>query len=698
MVVCFRRLPKSVFFQSLPNLFGCHFCESRSIPSAAGRGAPGAARALARLFLAVALPVCLASCGGGGSSGGSGNSGQADPPPPALTTVTLAPPLASATTSQTISYTAGGTNTTNTNVSWTVDGVANGNAAVGTISAAGVYTPTAAASGEHTVKATSIATPGASASAMVWVTTYPGTFTWRNDAQRSGQNEQELALSPATLNSTNFGKLFSCPVDGEIFAEPLYVANLAISGGTRNVVFVVTENDSAYAFDADASPCVTYWSDVTGTATTLLPANENPVPSPDVNSTELGPTVGITGTPAIDTVTNTIYLVAKSKNPSQLNPTYIQRLHALDITTGHEEPSSPVAILPTAPGNGDGNGGGGTVQLDSLTQNQGAALLLLGHDVYIALGSLTAAAPYHGWVVAYDETTLAQVAVFLDTPNGAAGGIWQGGAGLSVDPDSGYIYGASGSGTFDANSAAKPNNDYGESFIQLNPTPVAGQLTVVGYFTPCNEYTLSSSGTNIGSTGVLPLPYAAGSAAHPRVLLGGNEAGTLYLLDRMNLGSFNGGTCPDTAPLEEMLFPQKPLFGTPAVWTDSTGKIRVYVGANGVSLGAYTISNAILTPTPASQSPSVFSDQAPSPAISSNGATGGIVWALDSAGYDATPPDPAVLHAYDATNLATELYNSNQAGARDLPGIALKFTVPMVGNGKVYVGTETELDVYGFLP
>ena len=187
MVVCFRRFPKSVFFQSLPNLFDCHFCVSPSVSNGSGRSAPGAARALARLFLAVALPVCLASCGGGGSSGGSGNSGQADPPPPALTTVTLAPLLASATTSQTITYTAGGTNTTNTNVSWTVDGVANGNATVGTISAAGVYTPTSAAAGQHTVKATSVATPGTSASATVWVTTYPGTFTWRNDAQRSGQ-------------------------------------------------------------------------------------------------------------------------------------------------------------------------------------------------------------------------------------------------------------------------------------------------------------------------------------------------------------------------------------------------------------------------------------------------------------------------------------------------------------------------------
>jgi len=408
----------------------------RSVCVGSGRSAPDGARAFAWLLLALALAPCLASCGG--STGGSGNSGQSDPPPPALTTVTLAPPLASVTTSQTISYIAGGTNTTNSNVAWTVDGIANGNATVGTISATGVYAPPAAA-GQHTIKATSIATPTVSASATVWVTTYPGTFTWRNDAQRSGQNAQELALSPATLNSTNFGKLFSCPVDGEIFAEPLYVANLEISGGMHNVVFVVTENDSVYAFDADASPCQTYWSDLAGTATTLLPANEFPVPSTDVNSPDIEPTIGITGTPAIDAAANTIYLVTKSKNTSNLNPTYVQRLYALNIATGGEQPSSPVEILPSAPGNGDGNGGGGMVQLDAFTQNQGAGLLLLGHNVYIAFGSLTTTAPYHGWVVAYDQTTLAQAGVFLDTPNGAAGGIWLGGAGLSVDQDSGYL-------------------------------------------------------------------------------------------------------------------------------------------------------------------------------------------------------------------------------------------------------------------
>lgn len=663
----------------------------RSVCVGSGRSAPDGARAFAWLLLALALAPCLASCGG--STGGSGNSGQSDPPPPALTTVTLAPPLASVTTSQTISYTSGGTNTTNGNVAWSVDGVANGNAAVGTISATGVYAPPAAA-GQHTIKATSIATPTVSASATVWVTTYPGTFTWRNDAQRSGQNAQELALSPATLNSTNFGKLFSCPVDGEIFAEPLYVANLEISGGMHNVVFVVTENDSVYAFDADASPCQTYWSDLAGTATTLLPANEFPVPSTDVNSPDIEPTIGITGTPAIDAAANTIYLVTKSKNTSNLNPTYVQRLYALNIATGGEQPSSPVEILPSAPGNGDGNGGGGMVQLDAFTQNQGAGLLLLGHNVYIAFGSLTTTAPYHGWVVAYDQTTLAQAGVFLDTPNGAAGGIWLGGAGLSVDQDSGYLYAASGYGTFDAYSAAQPHNDYGESFLKIDPAA----WSLVDYFTPCNQYTLASSGTNLGSTGVLPLPDAAGSAAHPHLLLGGNQAGTLYLLDRTSLGHFNGGTCPDIAPIEEMSFPQKPLSGTPAVWTDASGVIRVYLGASGTALGAYPISNAILAPAAASQSPSAFSDLAPSPAISSNGATGGIVWALDSAGYDSTPQSPAVLHAYDATNLATELYNSNQAGARDLPGVALKFTVPMVGNGKVYVGTKTELDVYGFLP
>jgi hypothetical protein len=201
----------------------------------------------------------------------------------------------------------------------------------------------------------------------------------------------------------------------------------------------------------------------------------------------------------------------------------------------------------------------------------------------------------------------------------------------------------------------------------------------------------------LGSTGALPLPDAAGSVAHPHLLVGGDQAGKLYLLDRSHLGDFNGGTCPDTAPVEEVTLPG-PLFGTPAVWIDSKGVIRVYAGANGATLGAYPIASGVLAPTPASQSPSAFTDRGSSPAISSNGAAAGVVWALDTAGYDSNPPGPAVLHAYDATNLATELYNSAQAGTRDVGGVAVKFAVPTVGNGKVYVATQTELDVYGFLP
>jgi hypothetical protein len=641
----------------------------------------------------------LASCsgGGGGSSAGAGAGDPADPPdPPAATTVSLAPPLASVTTSQAISFTASGANTNNSNVNWTVDAIAGGNATVGTISAAGIYTPSATAVGQHTIKATSAATSTASASATIWVTSYAGTFTWRNDAQRTGQNPLELALSATTLNSTNFGKLFSCPVDGQIYAEPLYVANLAIGGGMHNVVFVATENDSVYAFDADASPCVTYWSDVTGTATSLLPTGENVVPAADVNSTDIRPTIGITGTPAIDSATGTIYLVAKSKKVAGLNPVYFQRLHAINIVTGADEPGSPLAIAPAVIGDGDGNNGGNPnmVPFVPLNENQQAGLLILGHTVYIPFGSLSSAASYHGWIVGYDETTLAQATVFMDTPNGSAGGIWLGGAGLSVDLDSGYIYGASGNGTFDATNAIPPHNDYAESFLQLNPAQP--QMTVVNYFSPCDEAPFGS-GHDLGGSGVLPLPDAAGSAAHPRLLLGGDKSGVLYLLDRAHLGGFNGGNCPDTAPVEEVSLGGA-LSGTPAVWTDSTGVIRVYAGANGAKLGAFPIANAIFAPTAASQSPSVYSDRGPSPAISSNGQMAGIVWALDTAGYDSTPTAPAVLHAYDGTNLATEFYNSNQAGARDLPGLAVKFAVPTVGNCKVYVGTQTELDVYGFLP
>jgi hypothetical protein len=630
------------------------------------------------------------------------------------TTVTVSPPLSSVTPSQSLQLTAGGVNTTNSTVTWLVDGNPV-TAAIGSVSATNGLTllPNGLAAGMHTVTATSTNGSGASGSATVAVSSYPGTFSWRNDTSISGVNSQELALSPTTVSSANFGKLFSCSVDGAIYAQPLYVANLTITPQgtqqqvTANVVFVATENDSLYAFDADASPCVTYWQ------VSLLPAGEEAVPSSAVNSNDITPVIGITGTPVIDPKTSTFYVVSKSEQFTVSPLAYVQRLHAINITTGQEQASGPVVLSASAQGKGDGSNGSGTIFFNPLTENQRAALLLLNGVVYIAFASHGDQSLYHGWVLAYNETTLQQVAVFNDTPNGipSEGGIWLGAAAPSVDPDTGYIYVASGNGAFDFTTALNASgfpasSDFGESVLKLDPKT----LSVLDYFTPCNGPTLSMNDKDMGSGGVVPLPDAVGSPAHPHLLLAEDKAGDLYLLDRTNLGHYTGGiaggNCPDTTPVEE--FSQNnndqlpaPLYGTPGYWIDSTGEIRIYIATNGSTMRAYPIhgtSNPPMATTPETQTAATFGSRPPSPVISSNGTTGGIVWVIDTSGISNSPATPAVLRAYNATNLASELYDSTQVSPRDQAGSPVKFSVPTVANGKVYVGTQSELDVYGLLP
>ena len=627
------------------------------------------------------------------------------------TTVVVSPPLSSVTPSQGLQLTAGGVNTTSTSVTWLVDN-APVNATVGTISANGLaLLPNGLPAGMHTVTATSTDGSGAHGSATVAVSSYAGTFSWRNDTSISGVNSQELVLSPATVGSNTFGKLFSCPVDGNIYAQPLYVANLSITSQstqqavTANVVFVATENDSLYAFDADASPCVTYWHD------SLLPPTEEIVSSTDVGTTDITPNIGITGTPVIDPKTDTLYVVAKSKQ-YQINPiTYVQRLHAIDITNKNgilERPSSPIAISASAPcgppiaaGCGDGNNGNGMIPFDPFRENQRAGLLLLNGVVYIAFASHGDVDPYHGWVLSYDATTLQQLAVFNDTPNGkpSEGGIWLGGAPPSVDPDTGFIYVASGNGAFDLNLTASglpTQNDYGESLLKLDPKT----LSVVDYFTPCDPVTLSQGDHDMGPFGVVILPDNS-STAHPYLLLTGDKAGDIFLLDRTKLGQYTGGlaqTCPETTPVQGMNFTPT-LYGTPAIWKDSAGNVRIYLAPGGGPLGIYPISSAgtPMATAPTSVSAAVFggTTRAPSPAISANNGTNGVVWLIDASNYKTS--GPAILRAYDATTLTNELYDSTQ-NPGDIAGSPVKFGVPTVANGKVYVGTQSELDVYGLLP
>jgi hypothetical protein len=623
------------------------------------------------------------------------------------TTVAVSPPLSSVTPSQSLQLSASGANTTNSSVTWLVDNAAV-SGTVGSVSPNGLtLLPNGLAAGMHTVTATSTNGSGAHGSATVAVSSYAGTFSWRNDTSISGVNSQELVLSPASVSSNTFGKLFSCAVDGEIYAQPLYVANLSITSQTTkqavtaNVILVATENDSLYAFDADASPCVTYWQD------SFLPAGEEVVPSSDVGTTDIMPSIGITGTPVIDPKTNTLYVVSKSKQ-FEVNPIeYVQRLHAIDITTGLERPSSPVVLAASAPGTGDGTNGTGMIPFDPFRENQRAGLLLLNGVVYIAFASHGDNGLYHGWVLAYGDAFNAQplklLAVFNDTPNGtpSEGGIWLGGAAPSVDPDTGYIYVASGNGAFDTtlNGSGFPNvSDFGESVLKLDPKT----LSVLDFFTPCDQATLSMQDMDMGPGGVVPLPDVAGSSAHPHLLLAGDKAGDLYLLDRTSLGHYtNGGAvnCRDTGPVQE-LTSFAAMYGTPLVWTDAKNTTRLYLTANNGFLGLYPVSSGQISSSPLSQSLAKFSGREPSPVVSANNGASGVLWLIDGSNYTSSTGanGPAILRAYDATDVATELYDSTQVSSRDTAGTIVKFSVPTVANGKVYVGTQSELDVYGLLP
>jgi hypothetical protein len=517
---------------------------------------------------------------------------------------------------------------------------------------------------------------------------FTGVFTQRYDAQRTGQNRQETALTPATVTAATFGKLFACAVDGEVYAQPLYVANFAIAGGTHNIVLVATMNDSVYAFDADASPCVQYWKkSFLGTGVTTVP----PVDTGEIG--DINTIIGITGTPAIDPATGTLYVVAKTKEPTG----YFQRLHALDLATGSEKFNGPADISSaiTVPGSGDTGdvtcpgAAPGNVPFCPLRENQRPGLLRLNGKVYIAWASHGDNQPYHGWVIGYDAADLAQApTVFNTTPNGGLGGIWMSGTGPAADAD-GNIYVITGNGTFDT---AAPRTDYGDSFIKLSTA--AGGLSVADFFTPFNESSLDSQDFDVGSGGPIVLPDSAGSVAHPHLLIGGDKQGILYVIDRDNMSGFNsggdlilqevtviGGSCITCG-----------IFSTPAFWEG-----KLYVVGIGDVLKQYTLVDATLTP--ARQAGDVFGFPGATPAVSSNGAANGIVWVLDTSNNgtgNSSGNGPAILFAYDATTL-NKLYSSPASGA-GAAGNAVKFAVPTVANGKVYVGTQTELSVFGLLP
>jgi hypothetical protein len=515
----------------------------------------------------------------------------------------------------------------------------------------------------------------------------PGVYTWKYDNTRQGQNTSEATLTVANVNMQTFGAIASYAVDGYTYAEPLYVANVSVPGqGVHNVVYVVTEHDSAFAFDADGITSAPLWQD-----SFINPPSVTTVPAADTGETgDVVPEHGIMGTPVIDPSTQTIYVVVNTKETTG-GTSYHYRLHALDLGSGTEKFNGPVEITATA----------GSVTLDPLVHMQRPGLLLLNGTVYIAFGSHGDHNTYQGWVLGYDPTTLAQVSSYCTNPTGGSGNaIWQAGAGLVAD-SSGNIYFETANGPYDG-------TNLGDTVVKLSTT---GGLSVADYFTPSDQAVLAGADIDLGSCGPILLPSSVGTAAHPNLVLASGKPGVFYLLDGSNMGKYQSGG-NNTQILQvlpvDSLFPNTSdvtagVFNTMAFWDrggSSTGTL--YVSPANDTCGsdmmhAFDISGAVISASPASSSPEAFGYPGIAPVITSNGATNGIVWGIEVGSY--SPSNPAILHAFDATNLGNELYTSaDAANGRDQAGPAVKFTVPLVVNGKVYVGSQTTLTVYGLLP
>src|SRR4051812_3296896 len=617
---------------------------------------------------AVSILICfsvafVAGCGGGGT--GAPNDGGGGPPAPQTVTVKVTPKQVAITYTQTQQFTRTVLNSSNTGVIWTVDGVIGGDATVGTITSAGLYTPPASV-GSHMIAATSMADPTKSASSTLYVTNYAGTFTYHNDNQRTGQNLGETVLTPTNVVPANFGKIMTYSVDGYIYAQPLYVANLAIPGqGSRNVVYVVTEHDSVYAFDADGRAPTTLWH------VSFLGPNVTTASSGDVGTDDIVPEVGITSTPVIDPSTGTMYLVAKTKEPG---PTFVQRLHALDITTGAEKLGGPVVISASVNGTGDGNDGAGHVTFNALRESNRAALLLDHGVVYIAFASHGDNDPYHGWILSYNATTLAQLSAFNVTPNESRGGIWQSGNGLAADA-AGNLFTSTGNGTFNASLGG---TGYGDSLLRL-AAPL-GVVSVTDYFTPFNQATLESTDLDLGTSGPILLPDQATGPAH--LLVSSGKEGRIYLVNRDNMGGFIAAG--DTQIVQRIDGAIAHAFCTPAYFNGA-----IYFHSVGDFLKAFSLTNGVLSTSPTSQGNSSLSFPGATPTISANGTANGLVWELVVNGF--ANGSPALLLASDASNVSQLRYSSATAAAnRDVAGAAVKFTVPTVANGKVFVGTQNQ--------
>ena len=546
-------------------------------------------------------------------------------------------------------------------------------------------------------------------SGLVWGTparAQVDVLTYHNDNARTGRNLAETALTPQTVNSAQFGRLFSVPTDGYVYAQPLYVSGVNVPGkGVHNLLLVATEHDSVYAFDADAKPAAdpkdalnfSLWKRV------FVDPNNGitTVPSADTDTGDIVPEIGITGTPTIalgapdanGNAVGTLYVVVKTKEVVGGKNHYLQRLHALDLATG-QDVTTPAVIGdttydgsnygyvsgPSVAGSGDGSVNG-SLTFNALREHQRGGLVLTGNVLYLPYASHGDNGPYHGWVLAYRADTLAYLGSFNTSPNGGLSGIWMSGEAPAVDTD-GSLFLITGNGTF---SADRGGSDFGESFLKLSPT-----LGLSDYFTAHNQDDLNARDADLGSGGLILLPDEAGGGGHAHLLAGCGKDGIIYLLDRDHLTTsnqhydFNGDHVVQEVGSDG-------TWSSPAYWNGAL----YYQGAYG-ALKRFPIKGGLLDSNAVSQSQDTAAFPGATPCISADGNGGGIVWTVQTDAYSFS--GPAILHAHDALNPAVELYNSNQSPARDNPGPAVKFVLPVIANGKVYVGAQYQVSVYGLNP
>ncbi len=519
----------------------------------------------------------------------------------------------------------------------------------------------------------------------------PNVLTWRYDNTHQGQNTQESILTPTNVNTNTFGKLFSHTVDGRVYAQPLYVGNLTLPNQTtHNVIFIATEHDSVYAFDADnnggANSGPLWQASMISTAHGAA-SGATTVPSADVNTSDITPEIGISSTPVIDLNTGTIFVVAKSKESGK----YVQRLHALNILNGSERSGSPVSISASVPGTGSGSSGG-TLSLSTLWQLNRPALGLFNGHIYIGFGAHGDNGPWHGWVLVYDETTLAQTGAMCTSPNGYGDAVWGAGAGLPIDTVSpnGRAFLSTGNGDMTSYPPLTNNVDYGESVLRYDLSN--GGFKISDAFTAYNQSSLTGADLDQGSGGVLLLPDQPGAHIHELVQVG--KEGRILVMNRDSLGGYAGsGAGRNTNILQDItnaLQSDHGLWSTPAYWNGN-----VYMWAENDSLKIFPLTNGTLPNRATGQSSATSGFPGATPVVSSNGTQDGIVWALETDLY--TSNGSSILYAFNATNVGQELYGSNQNPNRDNAGPAVKFTVPVVTNGKVYVGAGGQVDVYGLL-